>query len=1149
MRKFLSLLLAACLLAAAVPAAWAAPEGGAVSISSAEDLLDLSRRCALDTWSQGRVITLTADVDLTGVDFRPIPTFGGVFDGQGHTISGLRFVAAGSNQGFFRYLQPGAEVRDLHLSGTVAPEGTRSTVGGVAGVNAGTIQNCSFQGTVRGRSAVGGIAGRNSESGQIISCVSQGDIRGENATGGIAGRNLGLLLKCENDAGVNLTEPGESSSGLQEAGAALENPAALDEEGTYGFASSCADTGGVVGYSSGLVQSCVNRGTVGYPHVGYNTGGIAGRQSGYLAGCVNSGTVQGRKEVGGIVGQAEPYLTVDPGRDALDRLRAELDALDRLIANALDDAQRTGDGVSARLAAMGDYADGARDSVRTLLESAGSLVDENTGAVNTLISDVSNALDRVSPALEDLADAGGRLERLSGHLGQALASLAGAVDLGEGSMEDLRSAAEALRQSGGALSGAGDALRDALEALLKGVVSGGRDAQAAALGRAKTALAELGGVFSDVSEAVEALRAPLLQADDLPAAGEGLPALEELRAELAKTAAALERMGTALPPAPEDWQAARAALRQAAEALDLASSGVSQALAGLKQALENARPASGQLKEALGQLQEVSGASADIGRLLRGAFRTVSGAVDGLTGGGPVQFTPIGTDIREAGDSLYDAMACLSGEMESLNGLLQDGSHTVTEDLRAVSRQFNAVFDALLNVLTDLRDTTDQGVEDLIQDTSDQDVSATREGKVADCRNTGAVEGDRNVGGVAGAMAIEFDLDPEDDATDRFSFGATYETKAVLQNCLNRGSVAAKKDCAGGLVGRMDLGTALECQNYGPVSSAGGDYAGGVAGLAEGSIRACYAKNTLSGSCYVGGIAGWAARMRGCYAIATVTEGTEYMGAIAGDVENGGVLSGNRFVDTGVAGVDGVSYTGRAEPIAFADLRQLPDVPAEFTSFTLTLLAEGETVARIPFFYGDDLSALSLPEVPALEDSYGRWPEFDASGRNSDITLEAVYAPWVTLAASVETEGKLSLALAEGRFTDEAVLHVTRGAEAPPQEGGEVWTVSLTGTDLGAGDAVPLRLLAPDDGVQVQRYQDGRWQTVEAVRNGRYLLLTMEGPQGVFCLRPQAEGGRLALLLAAAALFLTALALWLARRRKKRAARPTGAQAEPAAKR
>ena len=95
-----------------------------------------------------------------------------------------------------------------------------------------------------------------------------------------------------------------------DAAAILEEQAAADDE-TYHLLDGCFDTGGIVGYSSGVVQSCVNRGTVGYPHVGYNTGGIAGRQDSYLSGCTNSGTVYGRKDVGGIVGQAEPYVLVD----------------------------------------------------------------------------------------------------------------------------------------------------------------------------------------------------------------------------------------------------------------------------------------------------------------------------------------------------------------------------------------------------------------------------------------------------------------------------------------------------------------------------------------------------------------------------------------------------------------------------------------------------------------------------------------------------------------------------------------------------------------------------------------------------------------------------------------------------------------------
>ena len=84
------------------------------------------------------------------------------------------------------------------------------------------------------------------------------------------------------------------------------------------------DIGGVVGFSDGVVQGCDNYGEVGYPHVGYNIGGVAGRQSGYLLGCDNNAAVHGRKDIGGIVGQAEPYLWLNTSADRLDEVRDNL---------------------------------------------------------------------------------------------------------------------------------------------------------------------------------------------------------------------------------------------------------------------------------------------------------------------------------------------------------------------------------------------------------------------------------------------------------------------------------------------------------------------------------------------------------------------------------------------------------------------------------------------------------------------------------------------------------------------------------------------------------------------------------------------------------------------------------------------------------
>ncbi len=1100
--RVLALLLAGWMVCS-LPAALAI-EPDNIIISSVEDLQDLSKRCTLDAWSQGKTVTLAADLDLGETEFSPIPTFGGTFLGQGHTISGLRITSAGSNMGLFRYVQPGAVVQDLTVKGTVAPEGSRSAVGGIAGENAGTLLDCAFHGAVLGENAVGGIAGRNSVSGQIIGCTASGAVTGESATGGIAGRSSGLLLNCENTAGVNLTRT-ESELDLmaEDAGAALAELAAAGDEAYY-LLNSCSDTGGIVGWTAGVVQGCVNSGDVGYPHVGYNTGGVAGRQNGYMSGCVNHGAVHGRKDVGGIVGQAEPYLLMDPGRDSLEQLKKELDTLESLIDRALNDAQRTGDDVSARLSVMGDYASAAQDSSRRLLDQVVDFADGTVDTVNLILADTTKALDQLSPALKDLSEVGGRLEEMSGSLGDAMDALGDGLEVGDQAVSSLHAAAGALRQAGPSLENALDGVEDSLDALTRGLLSDDSDSIYTALTRLHRSVGQLGDAFSSIGQAADALGDFLTGSGEFP---DLIAPVRELGRALRSIASALDRVDRAIPQLREDWQEASSSMKGAFDELRDAGDSMDQALASLQLALDQTGQLSGPLGEALDRLKDMSGSSAQAGKLLSSAFSTMSEVTDTLTEDGPRTFTPLGDKAQESTDSLYGSLNSLSGELEALNRDLSGGGDLLADDMRAINRQFNVVFDVLLNALTDLRDDVEAGPEAIIQDTSDEDISATREGKVDSCSNTGAVEGDKNVGGIVGAMAVEADLDPEDDIS--LSFGATFETKAVLQDCVNRGSVTAKKDCAGGLAGRMDLGTALGCQSYGAVASTNGDYVGGAAGWADASIRGCFCKNTLSGGSYVGGVAGWASRVKDCRSIAVIGEGTECLGAVAGEMEAGGVLSGNLFVDTGWGGVDGVSYAGRAEPVPFEALAALPDLPQEFTAFTLTLMADGALVAQLPFLYGDDLSRLALPDVPEKAGCYGLWPEFDTAGTGSDLTLEAVYTPWVTLVSSEECEGKLARALAEGQFTEKAVLHVTDSTQTPPASSGEeacVWDISLTGTQTPGGDSIPLRLLDTGGGsAEVWRLEDGQWQAVEAGQNGQYLLLTMEGTQGTFCVVPQAS--------------------------------------------
>src|SRR5699024_5013260 len=136
-----------------------------VYLRTAEDLINLSQNCTLDSWSQGKAVYLEADIDLTGVDFTPIPTFGGTFEGQGHTISGLFLTGSGNVRGLFRYIQPAGTVRDLHVSGAISPTDRKNTLGGLVGENRGAITNCSFSGTVSGADSIGGLVGINQAQG------------------------------------------------------------------------------------------------------------------------------------------------------------------------------------------------------------------------------------------------------------------------------------------------------------------------------------------------------------------------------------------------------------------------------------------------------------------------------------------------------------------------------------------------------------------------------------------------------------------------------------------------------------------------------------------------------------------------------------------------------------------------------------------------------------------------------------------------------------------------------------------------------------------------------------------------------------------------------------------------------------------------
>ncbi len=394
MKRIGAILLSLALLLSALPGAALGAES-VISISTAEEFVKFAQDCTLDSYSQGKSFLLTADIDLTGQDLTSVPLFCGAFDGGGHTISGLSITGDGSHQGLFRYVAEGAQIKNLTVSGAVTPGGTGCAVGGIAGSNSGTLLSCRFTGVVSGVERVGGIAGENTSTGVITSCSFSGTLTGEHEAGGVTGSNEGVLLDCTNDGAVN-TVPVSATSNT------TFDISSLSEEDFV----SVINIGGIAGESSGVIQSCENRGSVGYEHLGYNVGGIAGKTGGSLSDCTNSGTILGRRDVGGIAGQLEPYAIWDFSDSKLADLEEQMNRLNSSVVSAVEQLAANVGTLTGELQAMLDYAHSASTALGDMVDSVTSGVDSVYSAVseaaNLLDSEAAQAADRIKDTIGSL---------------------------------------------------------------------------------------------------------------------------------------------------------------------------------------------------------------------------------------------------------------------------------------------------------------------------------------------------------------------------------------------------------------------------------------------------------------------------------------------------------------------------------------------------------------------------------------------------------------------------------------------------------------------------------------------------------------------------------------------------------------------------
>ena len=420
-------------------------EGTTLRIARRQQFLDFAESCRLDSYSRNLSVILLTDIDLTGVDFSGIPIFCGNFDGNGHTVSGLSITRDGSNMGLFRYVDASAVIQNLTVSGAVTPDGSRSAVGGIAGHNAGKIQNCFFDGTVSGSDDVGGIAGINAITGIIDGCHSKGVITGDHRVGGVVGNNLGVVRSCNNRSGVNTTA---EENQIKLSDISLETITGSES------VSAVTDIGGIAGTSSGVIRQSKNRGNVGYQHMGYNVGGIAGTQTGYLYKCENFAQVYGRKEVGGVVGQMEPTTFIEYTEDTMQLLQSQLGTVSNLTGQAFSTIQDGNSDMGVQVDDLYNSLVDAKDALDTLLPNGDDpyppdrdTIDAAINNANSSLAAAGSSLYAIMDSVNDTADSLSRIMRsIAGQISAMSATVGNASQNLGGTIEDIsdRDTAEIL---------------------------------------------------------------------------------------------------------------------------------------------------------------------------------------------------------------------------------------------------------------------------------------------------------------------------------------------------------------------------------------------------------------------------------------------------------------------------------------------------------------------------------------------------------------------------------------------------------------------------------------------------------------------------------------------------------------------------------
>ncbi|MBR1882133.1 MAG: hypothetical protein IJ808_03825, partial [Muribaculaceae bacterium] len=261
-------------------------------IRNKEDLIRLSTITFDNKMSyNGVYFKLTNDIDLENDPaFKGIAAngtnstyaFGGILDGDNHTIHNLRMVTCPlndekkttnttSNCGFINNMKVGGVVKNLRIADDCYFE-MYSRSAAIVGYNyGGTIENCRNYATVIAHSGnVGAMTGYNGDGGVIRGCYNAGKITaGYQYVGGICANNRGIIENCQNDGEVSVEHINEqyvATRGNTAGGIAVANFGTMSNVLNTGYIHAPKYVGGIMAWFNNkngqIASNAVNVGII-----------------------------------------------------------------------------------------------------------------------------------------------------------------------------------------------------------------------------------------------------------------------------------------------------------------------------------------------------------------------------------------------------------------------------------------------------------------------------------------------------------------------------------------------------------------------------------------------------------------------------------------------------------------------------------------------------------------------------------------------------------------------------------------------------------------------------------------------------------------------------------------------------------------------